>query len=198
MQKKKAKTNDEKAHHQSGFLSSCEVQIFGINLVLLATTISSIDSTKRLRSLKFSRDIDDKMMLGEVGPYIYQVLLESHNATFHGNNTVDKIIAPNIPYLGATLVASSCSMITDMTLKVLANKLQLKPMLGITMDDELWVYDDRLMHLASELIPQIINFEKFGLLGHMFYGARNVVNMHLPGSKISNDRQPNYYTENET
>ncbi|KAI9581780.1 hypothetical protein GQX74_010097 [Glossina fuscipes] len=184
MPKKKAKTNDEKAHHRSGFLSSCEVQIFGwINLVLIATTISSIDSTKRLRSLKFSRDIDDKMMLGEVGPYIYQV---------------DKIIAPNIPYLGATLVASSCSMITDMTLKVLASKLQLKPMLGITMDDELWVYDDRLMHLASELIPQITNFENFGLLGHMFYGARNVVNMHLPGSKISNDRQPNYYTENET
>uniref|UniRef100_A0A1A9ZZ29 Scavenger receptor class B member 1 n=1 Tax=Glossina pallidipes TaxID=7398 RepID=A0A1A9ZZ29_GLOPL len=165
---------------------------------------------------RFSSGVDDKMKLAEVGPYVYQEWLENHNATFHANNTVtfvpkrtvkfvrersvgdpkvDKIIVPNIPYLGATSAASSFSMITAMALRALTSKLQSETMLDITVHDYLWGYEDRLVYLASKLIPQIINFEKFGLLERMFNEGHNVVNMHLPGSKISKDRQPKYYRE---
>lgn len=165
---------------------------------------------------RFSSGVDDKMKLAEVGPYVYQEWLENHNATFHANNTVtfvpkrtvkfvrersvgdpkeDKIIVPNIPYLGATSAASSFSMITAMALRALTSKLESEAMLDITVHDYLWGYEDRLVYLASKLIPQIINFEKFGLLERMFNEGHNVVNMHLPGSKISKDRQPKYYRE---
>uniref|UniRef100_A0A1B0BVI6 Uncharacterized protein n=1 Tax=Glossina palpalis gambiensis TaxID=67801 RepID=A0A1B0BVI6_9MUSC len=56
---------------------------WGIILVLLATTISGIGPAKRLRRLRFSRDVDDKMKLVEVGPTINGI--EACNFKLHGN-----------------------------------------------------------------------------------------------------------------
>uniref|UniRef100_A0A1A9WGN3 Scavenger receptor class B member 1 n=1 Tax=Glossina brevipalpis TaxID=37001 RepID=A0A1A9WGN3_9MUSC len=165
---------------------------------------------------KFLNGIDNKLKLVEVGPYVYQEQLENFNATFHDNNTVtftpkrtvkfirersigdpkiDKIIAPNIPYMGASSMASSFSMLTAMALRALTSKLESKTMLEISVHDYLWGYEDRLVYLASKLIPQIINFEKFGLLERMFNEGHNVVNMHLPGAKKPKDQQPKYYRD---
>lgn len=37
-------------------------------------------------------------------------------------------------------------------------------MLNLTVDDYLWGYDDPLVKLAANIIPNIITFDSFGIL----------------------------------
>lgn len=46
----------------------------------------------------------------------------------------------------------------------LANYLNAKPMLNLTIYDFFWGYDDNLIELANNLIPSWITFEKLGVL----------------------------------
>jgi len=133
----------------------------------------------------FSNGIDKKLRVHEIGPYVYQEILENHNVTFNLNNTVtfspkrsvkfikersvgdpkiDKIIAPNIPYMGITSTASSFSGLAALAISALTNRLQTKIMLDVSVHDYLWGYDDRLVRFASKVMPSVINFERFGLL----------------------------------
>lgn len=46
----------------------------------------------------------------------------------------------------------------------LVNMLDSKPILHISVYDYLWGYEDPLVRLASGVVPNFINFRKFGLL----------------------------------
>lgn len=46
----------------------------------------------------------------------------------------------------------------------LANFLDSKPILNITINEYFWGYEDALVRLASGVVPNFINFKKFGLL----------------------------------
>lgn len=57
---------------------------------------------------------------------------------------------------------SSAAM--NVALSTLIAYLDAQPILHLTVDDFLWGYDDPLVHLASNMLPNWINFRSFGLL----------------------------------
>lgn len=149
----------------------------------------------------FTRGLDAKLKVTEVGPYVYQEVLENNNVTFNANNTVtytprrvvkfireksvgdpkvDKIIAPNIPYMGVTSAASAYSTFAALAISALTRKFNSKPMLEMSVHEYLWGYEDNLVFLASKIIPSVINFQRFGLMERMFDEGENIVTMQLP------------------
>lgn len=133
----------------------------------------------------FMKGLDTKLKINEVGPYVYQEILEHHNITFNANNTVtytprrtvkfirersvgdpkvDRIVAPNIPYMGVTSAASRFSALAAIAVGALTRKLNSKAMLEISVHEYLWGYEDHLVYLASKFMPSVINFQRFGLL----------------------------------
>ncbi|KAM7363506.1 lysosome membrane protein 2 isoform 2-T2 [Cochliomyia hominivorax] len=167
----------------------------------------------------FTRGIDAKLKVSEVGPYVYQEILENQNVTFNANNTVtytprrivkfvreksigdpkvDKIIAPNIPYMGVTSAASGYSTFAALAISALTRRLNSKPMLEMSVHEYLWGYEDNLVYLASKIVPNVINFQRFGLLERMFDEGDNIVTMHLPdkeNTKKSKDQDRDYSIE---
>ncbi|CAD6995134.1 unnamed protein product [Ceratitis capitata] len=151
---------------------------------------------------------DTKLKVSEVGPYVYQEVLENRNVLFNDNKTVtftpqrsvrfirersigdpkvDRIIAPNIPYLGVMSAASAYSIFATMAVNALTKKFHSRPMLQLSVHDYLWGYEDPLVHLASKVVPSVIHFQRFGLMERMFDEGHNVVTMKLPKTIGSNN-----------
>ncbi|XP_034487402.1 scavenger receptor class B member 1 [Drosophila innubila] len=152
---------------------------------------------------------DAKMKIEEVGPYVYQEVLSNHNVTLNeANNTItytprreyvfvrersvgdpklDRIRAPNIPYMGISTQAASLSMFAALGLSALTKRLNAQPMLEVSVHDYMWGYEDHLVHLASKFVPSYIDFASFGLMEKLFREGNesNVFNMHLPERKDS-------------
>lgn len=116
--------------------------------------------------------------------------LDHSNYTFHENGTltyfpkrtvkyvpersigdpeVDIVTVPNIPLLGASTAASEMSMFAALALSTLTNTINAQPMLNLTVHDYLWGYEDTLVHLAANIVPNIITFDTFGLLDRVSY-----------------------------
>lgn len=133
----------------------------------------------------FMRGIDSKLKVEEVGPYVYQEFLVNNNVTFNDNHTVtynprrtvkfvrersigdpkiDRIVAPNIPYMGVTSTASEFNSFIALAIGALTKRLNSKAMLEVSVHDYLWGYDDPLVNLASKFIPSVIDFQRFGLM----------------------------------
>ncbi|XP_017478631.1 PREDICTED: lysosome membrane protein 2-like, partial [Rhagoletis zephyria] len=144
---------------------------------------------------------DTKLKVVEAGPYVYQEMLENQNVLFNDNNTVtftpvrsvrfirersigdplvDKIVAPNIPFMGILSAAAGYSFFASMAVSALTKKFNSKPMLELTVHDYLWGYEDPLVQLASKVVPSVIHFQRFGLMERMFDEGHNVVTMKLP------------------
>lgn len=139
----------------------------------------------------FIEGTDAKMKVEEVGPYVYQEVLTNHNITLNeANNTitytprreyifvpersvgdpkVDRIRAPNIPYMGVSTQAASLSMFAALGLSALAKRLNAQPMLEVTVHDYMWGYEDHLVHLASKFVPSLIDFSSFGIMEKVSY-----------------------------
>lgn len=111
--------------------------------------------------------------------------MEHHNATFNENGTLsylpvrtvkfipersigdpkkDIVTVPNIPLLGISTAVASYSMFAALALGTLTKSMNSQPVLNLTVHDYLWGYEDPLVRLASSLVPNIINFEAFGIL----------------------------------
>ncbi|KAL7727453.1 hypothetical protein ACLKA6_017573 [Drosophila palustris] len=157
----------------------------------------------------FIAGTDAKMKIEEVGPYVYQEVLSNHNVTLNeANNTitytprreyifvrdrsvgdpkVDRIRAPNIPYMGVSTQAAKLSMFAALGLSAVTKRLNAQPMLEISVHDYMWGYEDHLVHLASKFVPSYINFASFGIMEKLFREGNesNVFNMHLPERKDS-------------
>ena len=64
---------------------------------------------------------------------------------------------------------SDAGFFVNYPLTQLANLLGSKPILNITVYDYLWGYEDPLVRLASGIVPNFINFRKFGLLDRVSF-----------------------------
>lgn len=115
----------------------------------------------------------------------FREFLEHQNYTFHengtlsyipvrrvefvpersvGDPTIDLVTVPNIPMIGTASAAAKASIFAAFALNTLMGTLNAKPLLNLTVHDYLWGYNDQLVKLASNFLPTVIHFEKFGLL----------------------------------
>ncbi|VVC33177.1 Hypothetical protein CINCED_3A004628 [Cinara cedri] len=153
---------------------------------------------------RFLSGQDDKLNVVEIGPYVYWEELENTNCTFYSNDTVtyvprrklhfelkssvgnpetDRIIIPNLPLLGFSSMLKNSPMFVNLVFNSLVNYLDSQPLLDLTVKEFLWGYDDRLVKMASNVLPTWINFAKFGLLDRMLDEGTNVVRMTVPSNK---------------
>lgn len=143
---------------------------------------------------------NEKLKLKEVGPYVYQEFLVKENVTFHENGTLsytpnrsvyyvpkyssgdpkkDFINVPNIPLLGFSSALYDSGFFINYPLAQLANMLDSKPILNISVYDYLWGYEDSLIKLATGIVPKFFNFKKFGLLDRMYDEGTNTVTINI-------------------
>jgi hypothetical protein len=81
-----------------------------------------------------------------------------------GDPYTDVVITPNLLLLGASGIASRHSRFAAYGFKVLAEGIDAKPILNMTVHDLLWGYEDPLINIASSLLPSVATFKKFGLI----------------------------------
>lgn len=109
----------------------------------------------------------------------------NHNATFHINGTMsfvpkrkcvlipelsvgdphkDVVIVPNLVLLAASTASAKHSSLAAFGVSTLVKSLNAKPLINLTVNDFMWGYDDNLVKLANNLVPDIITFERLGVL----------------------------------
>ncbi|XP_033338900.2 scavenger receptor class B member 1 [Megalopta genalis] len=156
---------------------------------------------------------EEKMKVEEIGPYVYQELLENQNVTWHENKTIsyipkrtikyipemsngdpmrDMVRVPNIPMLGLTSTLHDAGMFVNIPWISLINVMNSKAVLNITVHDYLWGYEDKLIHFASTVVPSFIDFAKFGLLDRMYDEGDNVVFMNVGKNKNMTEEEGRY------
>jgi len=59
---------------------------------------------------------------------------------------------------------SDAGFIVNYPIVQLANLMNAKPILNISVYDYLWGYNDPMVKLANGIVPNFIDFQKFGLL----------------------------------
>ncbi|XP_018057656.1 PREDICTED: scavenger receptor class B member 1-like [Atta colombica] len=142
----------------------------------------------------------EKLKLQEIGPYVYQEYMVNDNITFNDNNTMsyiprrtvvyvpemsvgdpmeDIVNVPNVPYLGILSALSDAGFIVNYPIVQLANLMNTKPILNISVYDYLWGFEDSLIKLASRMMPNFIDFLKFGLLDRLYDEGENIVTINL-------------------
>ncbi|XP_076618698.1 scavenger receptor class B member 1 [Colletes latitarsis] len=156
---------------------------------------------------------EEKLKVEEIGPYVYQEILENQNVTWHNNGTIsyipkrtvvyvpemsvgdpekDLVRVPNIPMLGLSSTLHDAGFFVNYPWANLVNLVNSKPILNITVYDYLWGYDDTLIDLASTVLPSFIDFRKFGLLDRVYDEGENVVFMNVEGNKNMTDEHGRY------
>ncbi|XP_061505883.1 scavenger receptor class B member 1 isoform X1 [Anopheles gambiae] len=151
---------------------------------------------------------EERLRVQEIGPYVYQEFLEHRNSTFNQNGTLsfvpvrrqvfvpersvgdpkqDRIMIPNIALLGVSSAAYRMSTFAAFAVAAALKPLGMSPILNITTHDLLWGYDDPLVRIASTLLPDIIHFQKLGVLDRMFDDGFDTVTINLPQS-VHNQR----------
>jgi hypothetical protein len=128
---------------------------------------------------------DKKLKVSQIGPYPYRELLEHRNPIFNENGTItfqivrkvvplkkpgaadpftDIVYTPNFLFLGASTFAGKLSKVAGYGFNVLAQGLDAKPILNMTVEKLLWGYEDKMINLASQFLPSLLPTKKFGLL----------------------------------
>jgi hypothetical protein len=170
-------------------------------------------------AVDFMSGKDKKMMLKEVGPYVFREYLEHKNVTFNENGTLsfvptrvqipvpersigdpmtDIVQVPNIAMLGISSAAAQFSIFAALGISGIVKSMNAQPILNLTVNDFLWGYEDPLIRLASNLVPNIIHFEKLGLLDRMFDDGLDTVSINLPKGVAIQERQRIEEGRNET
>ena len=63
-----------------------------------------------------------------------------------------------------TSALSDAGFMINYPIVQVANLVKTKPILNMTAYDYLWGFDDPLVKLVSGIVPNFINFQKFGIL----------------------------------
>lgn len=142
----------------------------------------------------------EKLKIQEIGPYVYQEFLENSNITFNDNGTMsyiprrtvtyvpemsvgnpekDIVNVPNVPFLGVLSALHDAGFFVNYPIVQLANAMGAKSILNISVYDYLWGYEDSMVTLVSGIVPNFINFRKFGLLDRMYDDGENTVTVNL-------------------
>lgn len=109
----------------------------------------------------------------------------NHNATFNDNGTLsfvpkrrcvllpersvgdpekDIVFVPNLVLLAASTAAAQVSSFAAFGVSTLVKSLHARPLINLTVSDFMWGYDDNLVKLANNLVPNMITFERLGVL----------------------------------
>ncbi|GLV45391.1 uncharacterized protein CBL_05494 [Carabus blaptoides fortunei] len=143
---------------------------------------------------------EEKLQFEEIGPYVFQEMLENTEAVFNDNGTLSfvprrelKFIremsvgdpkeqyvnVPNVPLLGIASMLHQSSMFLNLAVLSITRMLNSQPVLTMTVEDYFWGYEDKLVHMASKVLPNWIFFEKFGVLDRMFDEGNNTVTINV-------------------
>lgn len=163
---------------------------------------------------------DEELKLEEIGPYVYQEILEHQNIIWNDNGTMTyfpkrdivyvpemsvgdprkvTVTVPNVPILGVTSALHDKGFLLNFPLTQFLNAMGAKPILNMSAYEYLWGYHDPIIKLAGNIVPGFINFQKFGLLDRMYDEGHNVVTMNIKHSKNMTDEKERYlsiYTYN--
>ncbi|CAD6243103.1 GSCOCG00009640001-RA-CDS [Cotesia congregata] len=156
---------------------------------------------------------EEKLRVQEVGPYVYQEVLENTKIVWHDNGTItyipkrtviyrpdmsindpkkDIVTVTNIPFLGISSALADAGFFVNFPLVQLTNLLDTKPIVNMTVYEYFWGYEDPLVRLASGIVPNFINFQKFGLLDRMYDEGDNLVNLNIQKNKNMSDENGRY------
>jgi hypothetical protein len=137
---------------------------------------------------EYSEEIDSKLKVQEVGPYVYRKYTEKVNVVFNSNGTVsyqeknfftyvpersgghwpsqDYITLPNIPLLAAMAILKDSNMFTQFAFLGLSAGIETQQFAHVTAYDFFWGYEDELFNLALTYYSFADNppFKKFGFL----------------------------------
>lgn len=133
---------------------------------------------------RFSNGEDDKLILQEVGPFVYRQMRTHKNLSIDdeahvlrytpsNNNTFDLeasvgdpsniyLTLPDIPLL---TIASKISNEYSIFKYLVPNR---SPVRNISVQDYLWGYEDSLVTMGNTFLPKIFHFNKLGLLDRFF------------------------------
>jgi CD36 family len=139
---------------------------------------------RRSWSLRLSVSVIRSRMLATNFLHLREIL-ENKNATFHENGTLsfvpsrhsipipersigdphkDIIVAPNLPLIGFSNTAAKLSSFAALSFSTLAKTTSSQPILNLTVHDYLWGYSDNLISFARTILPNYVNFDRFGLM----------------------------------
>ncbi|ODM93432.1 Scavenger receptor class B member 1, partial [Orchesella cincta] len=128
----------------------------------------------------------EKLRLKEVGPYTYREVWEKKDTVWHPNGTLsyrqeknytfepslsfgaesDIVVVPNVPVLSAAGQMPHSPKIVKKAIGTLLDVLKLEPFSVRNVKEILWGYDDPLIKLAKQFLPEGKRppFDNFGLL----------------------------------
>lgn len=81
-----------------------------------------------------------------------------------GDPRKDIIVSANLPLLGLSSATLDMSTFAALAFSTLAKSTNAKPILNLTVHDYLWGYQDNLVSLANSVLPNYINFDRFGIM----------------------------------
>ncbi|XP_063219988.1 lysosome membrane protein 2 [Bacillus rossius redtenbacheri] len=128
----------------------------------------------------------EKLILDELGPYVYVETWEKVELEFEDNGTVafrqrkifqfdpdlsagdenDMLVMPNIPMLSATSQSKHAARFLRLAMASIMDILKIKPFVNVTVHEILWGYEDTLLKLAKDVVPkeQKLPYDEFGLM----------------------------------
>lgn len=81
-----------------------------------------------------------------------------------GDPKKDFILAPNLVVLAASTASAKLSTYAAFGVSMLLKSTNSKPIIRLTVDEFMWGYDDKIVKLANNLVPNMITFERLGIL----------------------------------
>lgn len=81
-----------------------------------------------------------------------------------GDPNKDIITTVNIPLIGLSDVAADISAFAALGMSTLARSTHARPFINLTVHDYLWGYEDNLVKLANNVLPNIFHFSKLGIM----------------------------------
>ncbi|KAK5638325.1 hypothetical protein RI129_012620 [Pyrocoelia pectoralis] len=153
-------------------------------------------------------DGEEKLVLNEVGPYVYKEMVFNTNISFNENGTLsfigrraiklvpglsvgdpskDTLLLPNVPLLGAVSAMVDQSFFVKLAVGQLSLLVSAKEFLNLTVDEYLFGYNDNLITLASQFLPNWIDFSRFGIADRIIAldNASNIASTVLQPEKFA-------------
>ncbi|XP_014249214.1 scavenger receptor class B member 1-like isoform X2 [Cimex lectularius] len=140
-------------------------------------------------SEEFMNGSADKLIVQEIGPYIFREKLYHNDVVKNNNNTLsytalrkaiflpelnklnpkmDTIIVPNLVLLGASSYISDAAFITKLGLKMITNRAGSKPFSKVTVDEYFWNFTDPVLRLGISLFPSFMPTDNVGILNQIY------------------------------
>ncbi|KAK9506452.1 hypothetical protein O3M35_008390 [Rhynocoris fuscipes] len=147
----------------------------------------------------FMRGRNDKLIIKEVGPYIFREKLYHTNVTFNDNGTLtytatrkviflpemntlslnETIIAPNLAVLAASSYLYDAPFITKMAFNMILNRFNSEPFVPISVYDYFWNFTDPVLKVGRSVAPSLVPAENMGILNQIYQDFTDVVTVYV-------------------